>query len=220
MIQGNDYFKENLNAKNLVNINEEDKLTVWLFPRTGSKLFFNVMVNCGFKCYSYENTQRKLIREDLIHHHLFHIFPAMEEYKLIATARNPYSLMVSHYRMFQGSCEIEKLKSNFIDFLESVLYTNQWYIDYLYGLHYVEVSYKVRLEKLIEDYHKIPIITKSKHFQNQTLVKLINSKVNKSENKLSELDYRQFYNKNSADLVYYVFSKYFDIFEYDKNSWK
>jgi len=220
MIQGNDYFRENLNAKNLVNINEKDNLVVWLFPRTGSKLFYDLMINCDFECYSYENIERKLIRENLIHHHTFHVFPGIENYKLIATARNPYSLMAAHFYMFSVSPDINKLKSNFTNFLESTLHTNLWYREYLEGLHKVEVTYKIRIENLVNDYYKLPIITKSQHFKNNTMVDLINSKVNKNENPLSKLDYREFYNKNSADLVYYTFSKYFEVFGYDKNSWK
>lgn len=220
MIEGNDFLRENPDVKNLVNINEKDNLVVWLFPRTGSKLFYTLMLNCDFKCYSYENNDRKLIRENLVHHHMYFMFPDIQKYKLIATVRNPYSLLVSHFYMFNGVEDLSKLKSSYKNFLESVLFSNQWYVDFLYGLNYVNVSYKIRVENLAFDYYNLPIITKSNHYKNKTMIDLINSKVNKSSNKLSLLDYRDFYDQSTADLVYYTFARYFEIFDYDKNSWK
>ena len=220
MNKGNDYLRLNPDVKNLVNINEEENLAVWLFPKTASRLFCDIMSGSGFQCYSYNGNERELIKDDIVHHHLFHLFPNINDYRLITTVRNPYSLLAAHYYMSKSSDGVENIKLDFQKFLEDSLFRFDWYREFLYGLNYVEISYKIRMENLIEDYYNLPTIKKTKPFKENTLSNLLTLNTYKSPNPLKNLDFRFFYNEDSADLVYYNFIKYFEIFDYDKNSWK
>ena len=220
MIRGNEYMMAHPDTINLINIDIKDNYLVWLFPRTGSKLFFKIFKDTDFKCFSYQEDNLKLVRSDLIHHHWFTMFPNIDKYKLILTVRNPYSLLAALYYMSSKVPEMENLKEVFGEFLEISLYTNPNIKELLYNLNHVQVSHYLRIENLLRDYTSLPIIRKSKIYQENNLESLINSKVNKSESPLAKLNYRDFYNQKNADMVYYLFSNYFNIFGYDKNSWK
>lgn len=207
-------------AKNLVNLDLNDNYIVWLQPRTGSTLFGKIFSQTDFKSYTYKNNNLILTHDDLIHHHAFTIFPEIHSYKLIMTTRNPFSWAVAIFYASNKVDDLSQIQIKFQNFLENNFYENLFISELLYNLHYVEVSYQIRLENLHQDYLGLPIIHKSKYMKQNELHSLINSKVNKSFSPLSKLDYKLFYNKNSADIVYYIFSKYFDVFGYDKNSWK
>lgn len=203
----------------LVNIHLEKKLAVWLFPRTGSMLFAKVFQDSGFQCYSYKNNVGEIYQKKLFHHHHFYIFPEINNFDLILTVRNPYSLLVSFFYMNNEVKEIKNIKSEFKEFLEREVYSNPRIDNILNNLNYVEVKYPLRLENLVEDYCNLPIIGESSYFKSNSLVDLINSKYNKSDSNLTKLPISEFYNSSSADLVFYTFSNYFNIFGYDKNSW-
>ena len=78
-------------------------------------------------------------------------------------------------------------------------------------------DYFIRQENIFEDYLKIPFVKKSEFYRSGQLEDLCNNKINHNEN---SYDYREYYNQENADLVYYSFSKYFDLLGYEKNSWK
>lgn len=216
----NQFYLNDPEAKNLVNLDLNDDYIVWLQPRTGSLLFSLIFSETDFKCYTYKNEKLNHIQDDFVHHHMFTIFPEIQSYKLIMTVRNPFSWAVANFYMNEKVDDLSQIQNEFQDFLEKKFYRNPIISQLLYNLNYVDVSYAIRLENLLEDYLGLPIIYKSKYIKRNELHSLINSKVNKSSSPLSKLDYRLFYNKNTADIVYYNFSRYFDIFGYDKNSWK
>jgi hypothetical protein len=78
-------------------------------------------------------------------------------------------------------------------------------------------DYFIRQENTFEDYSKIPFIKNSELYKSGQLKDLCNEKINHNKN---SYDFREYYNQNTADLVYYNFSKYFNLLGYDKNSWK
>jgi predicted nucleotidyltransferase len=79
-------------------------------------------------------------------------------------------------------------------------------------------DYAVRLENLYEDYSKIPFIVESEYYKSGELKKAITQKVNVSNE--DETLWKKFYTQEIADIVYYRMPRYFDLFGYDKNSWK
>lgn len=220
MIRGNEYMIANPDTSNLINIDTKDDYLVWLFPRTGSKLFFTIFKDTDFQCFSYNENNLELIKNNLIHHHCFTMFPNINRYKLILTVRNPYSLLAALYYMTSKVPKLENLKEVFGEFLEITLYTNPNIKELLYNLNHVEVNSFLRIENLLNDYNSLPIIGKSPIYKQKNLESLINSKVNKSDSPLANLNFRDFYNQKNADMVYYLFSNYFNMFGYDKNSWK
>jgi hypothetical protein len=78
-------------------------------------------------------------------------------------------------------------------------------------------DYFIRQEHLFEDYSKIPFIQNSDFYKSGLLKELCETKINHNKN---TYDFRDYYDEMTADLVYYNFSKYFDLLGYDKNSWK
>jgi hypothetical protein len=79
-------------------------------------------------------------------------------------------------------------------------------------------DYPVRLENLYEDYSKIPFIVESEYYKSGELKKATTQKVNVSNE--DENLWKEFYTQETADMVYYRMPRYFDLFGYDKNSWK
>lgn len=208
------------NQGKLINLHKEKKLAVWLFPRTGSMLFAKIFQNSLFQCYSYTENEEKVFRDSLHHHHHFYIFPEMQNYKLILTVRNPYTLMAAHFYMTHENSDIENLKWAFKEFLEINLYHNPRIKDILYNLNYVNVEYPIKIENLESSYMNLPIIDESDYYKKNQLSELLSFKYNRSSSALAQRPISDFYSKTSADLVYYSFSNYFDLFGYDKNSWK
>jgi hypothetical protein len=79
-------------------------------------------------------------------------------------------------------------------------------------------DYPVRLENLYEDYSKIPFIVESDYFKSGELKNEVNKKINVSNE--DENLWRKFYTQEIADIIYYRMPRYFELFEYEKNSWK
>jgi hypothetical protein len=220
MIQGNEFQLKNSDTVNLINVDTAANMVVWLFPRTGSKLFSTIFKKTDFKCYQITDREPRLIKPDLIHHHEFTMFPKIKDYKIILTVRNPYSLMAALYYMTSKPSDKNNLKKEFKDHLEIVMYNHPNVIEILRNLNLVDVDYPVRIENLYHDYLRLPIIHKSAVYKEGNLKTLIDSKVNKSESYLAKMSFKEFYTQDSADMVYFLFSKYFDMFGYDKNSWR
>lgn len=208
----------------ILNIEDRYKLFVWLYPRTGSMLFTKIFDDAGFNAYELDNGKLNLKSSDIFHNHDLEIPPNINEYKLILTCRNPYSMIVSHYMNFQKpkdySFEISEIQPNFLIWLERMIESYEIWNELLYKLTYIEVDFPIRLENLLEDYLSLPNITQSKFYKNSTLQNFLLRKNNETDSSMKGINFRSFYNRNSSDLVYYSFQNYFKLFGYDKNSWK
>jgi len=218
-VKHQDKLQPIINQK-LVNIDIEDNYYVWLFPRTGSSLFYKLFRQTDFKCYSFSEDEKKLFKADLVHHHIFSMFPEINNFKSILTVRNPYSLLAAFFYAFVDMKDLSDAKKEFQIFLEKIIYQHENIKEILYNLNYVKIDYPLRIENLIEDYYNLPIIKKSIYFKQNKLEEIINSKVNKSSSKWANVPFGTFYNQNTADMVYYLFLNYFKSFNYEKNSWK
>jgi hypothetical protein len=78
-------------------------------------------------------------------------------------------------------------------------------------------DYPLRQENLYGDYLKIPFIRDSKLNQSGVLEELCQKKLNKGRYTKPVKDY---YNQETANIVYTNYKEYFDLFGYDKDSWK
>ena len=189
------------------NIIQKEKFLVWLPEKTGSIHAFKVLQNYGISSF-------ELINNELIEiggfGHDSELFDGHENFSIVSTARNPYSKFVSYYKYFG----IDKNGWDFYDYLYKSILEKPFKI-----LNYNEriPDYFIRQENIFEDYLKIPFVKKSEFYRSGQLEDLCNNKINHNEN---SYDYREYYNQENADLVYYSFSKYFDLLGYEKNSWK
>ena len=79
-------------------------------------------------------------------------------------------------------------------------------------------DYFIRLEHIFEDYSKIPFIRDSELFKSGELELKCKLPINKNTRNLTY--WQDLYTQETADLIYYNFSKIFNEMGYDKDSWK
>lgn len=142
------------------------------------------------------------------------LFDGHEDFTLVASARNPYSRMFSWFRFsteFRGGVYKLNELGKFIE--EQIYERNPDCFTFLTRVP----DYFVRLESLVEDYGKIPFIRDSELYQSGAFKILCKTKMNQNKD---EVDWRDFYDQTTADMVYYNYVRYFDIAGYDRNSWK
>ena len=81
-------------------------------------------------------------------------------------------------------------------------------------------DYAIRLEHLYEDWIKIPFVANHELNLSGELKNLCQIKINNSPNS-TKIDYwKQYYDQSLADSVYYSQPETFDLFGYDRDSWK
>jgi hypothetical protein len=195
-----------------LNISEEHKTFLWLWAKTGTSHLKQNMKYFGFNFYMFDGGKRSFLSKGITQQHTCQLFEGHHDYKMLATARNPYSRYVSFYIMAKKD---EATIENFDDFLETQIFhhTNFDCVTF----HDRIPDYFVRVENLFEDYSKIPFVVKSDYYKSGLLEEFCNKKINKSK---FEVDWKDYYNQSMADLVFYNTQNYFEILGYDKNSWK
>lgn len=197
------------------NILESHKLFVWLWEKTGTTHMSNLLRNFDFKHYYFDGNDKKLIHNRIIHTHECGLFPGHEDYKLMVSTRNPYSRIVSSYKMNH----LEDLdKNTFRDYLETIFYLNEPTGVNCYSFVKRKPDYFVRVEHMYDDYSKIPFIIESDFYKSGKLKQFTDVRLNPHPKGYK--DWREYYSKESADIVYYNMARYFDMFGYDKNSYK
>jgi hypothetical protein len=192
-----------------LNIISEYNYIVWLPEKTATNHAFELLKNYNICPHIFrENVLVKL--PQTFYNHTCHLFEGHEKYKLMTTARNPYSWFVSYY-LFSGS---ERVYETFYDFVYYAIRNNS---SKKFKYNERIPDYFVRSENLVEDYSKIPFIRDSDFFKSGDLESFCKTKINAAK---ESYDFRNYYDEMTADLVYYNFSNYFDLLGYDKNSWK
>lgn len=189
----------------MINLSEKYKSFIWTPNRTGSTLASLVLKNeeFGFELYD----EKKVKTSDFYkHHHYYYFFEGHENYSFIMTVRNPYNQYLSFmgYRINQDSS----------DHLER-MFQNEEHRLFMLKLKQRKPDYVLRIENLYEDYCKIPFIEDSNFNKSGDLKKLIDSKPNQLKQKP---DFQ--FNQQIADLIYYNNLVIFDMFGYEKDSWK
>lgn len=197
-----------------VNLSETHQVFVWLWDKTATTHMVKVLSNFDFKYYKFYDNQKSLHQPKIFHNHSCSLFPGHEEYKLLVSARNPYTRYLSSFR-YETKEQIELNHKTFQHFLESVVHKENNFD--CCSFHERNPNYFVRVEKMYEDYQKIPFIENSDLNRFGKLKELCEKKINFNP---PLQDWRDFYTPQLADLVYYSCQNYFDFFGYDKNSWK
>lgn len=201
-----------------VDISLVNKSFIWLPPRTGTTLALEVLKNFFFKSYHVTDGVVDFENPAKLHSHTPCLFQGHENFSFIITMRNPYSQAVSLYLMGKNNSEkfnFDEQKSNFQDFL--IRKYHKAYLNPMYRRFERLPDYVIKTENIYEDYLKIPFIRESQYTKNGELKSIVDKKLNKNH---VGLDWKLFYDKKTSDLVYYNNINFFEMFDYDKNSWK
>jgi len=196
-----------------VNLSEKYKSFLWLWDKTGTSLAKEIFSHFNFSFYDFSESPKKIISDTISQFHYCGLFQGHENYLLIATARNPYTRLFSRFVMNfpDNKITIEDFQTFVEEFSQSP--NNLSCCDF----EIRKPDFFIRVENLYTDYCKIPFINESELKKNGTLMILCNNLVNKGR---GNFNWKNFYNQSIADMVFYSCQKYFDLLDYDKNSWK
>jgi hypothetical protein len=195
------------------NISEKNNCFLWLPVKTASTHAAHIFTYFDFshvRCDYY----RRIIEsksESLHHNHSVNLFDGHEKYKLIVTVRNPYSKTVSTYEYMNRGLSEEKIQPFDVfvdDFRKRPIEP---------PFEKRKPDYPLRQENLYGDYLKIPFVRDSKLNQSGVLEELCQKKMNTG---LYTKPVKDYYNQETANIVYTNYKEYFDLFGYDKDSWK
>jgi len=192
-----------------LNISEKHNCFLWTPAKTASTHAVHVFNYFEFSSFRCDYSRKIIFQENdhLTHEHELSLFLGHEEYKLISTIRNPYSILVSIYTFFKPN-EFNSFEDFIFDYKVKPR-ENQ--------MKERVPDYFIRQENLYDDYIKIPFVRDSKLNECGILKELCDRKMNKGPNKRPIKDY---YNQETADVVYLNYKEYFDLCGYDKDSWK
>jgi hypothetical protein len=226
--ENNNCFKINILApeviermKTVVNLSQKHKIILWLWKKCGSTHMTKIMSKYDFKYYKVEDDNLTLIENGIGKNHSCNLFVGHENFKIVSAVRNPYTRFFSDYtfnRIPQEFTYTEKNKENFRTHIYRIIPNSELFHDSCMDFTERVPDYPVRLENLYEDYSKIPFIVESDYFKSGELKKDVNKKINVSNE--DENLWRKFYTQEIADIIYYRMPRYFELFGYDKNSWK
>lgn len=235
---GLEKISKNLPDKiNVHNINLLEKYVIFTPPRTGSRRSLIISELLGFDTYLSVNGVLSFHNKGTTHNHTHNLFQGHEDFKTILTCRNPYSVMVSEFKLSLGDSDTLtkdfNLHNSFLDFIYEFYDSNpsSWYSPKAFrfreDLTNRKIDYRIKLETLLESYSEIPIVKTSEIYRNGTLEKLVNEKIGhhleyKNVKFLTNLpeDFREYYNVGIADFFKSKFHDLFEFMDYDINSWK
>jgi hypothetical protein len=213
--------------KGMISLSYDHKHFLWLPPKTGSMRAADIFKRFGFVT---EAEEEGIIvtpphqKGSFYHHHDMVLFNGAENYKLVCTARNPYTRMVSY---FKSSTTIpnENNQERFLSFLTRFFYPSKNdKVFYNKKINFNEnwekriPDYYIRLEFMYEDYLKIPFVKDMEVYKTGELEVICGIKINENTN--NSVPWREYYTEESADMVYYNHAKYFELLGYDRNSYK
>lgn len=222
---------------NIFNINPTEKYILFTPPRTGSRRSLYISELLGFNTFKSINGVLSFYKNSPTHNHTHNLFEGHEEYKTIMTCRNPYSIMVSEFKLSLGPSTTIRtdfdLHNLFLDFIYEFYDSNAspWYspksFKFREDLTNRHIDYRIKIENMFESYYEIPIVKESKISRDGTLERLVSEIIgHNSEYKnikyLTNLpeDFREYYTTEIADFMKSNFHNLFELMGYDVDSWK
>jgi hypothetical protein len=207
--------------KSYINVSQKHKIILWLWKKCGTEHMTKIMNNYDFKHYKIQGDKLILTHNRIEKNHNCNLFDGHENYKILAAVRNPYTRVFSDYTFNRTPEEFtltEENKERFRVYVYRIIVHSEIFFENCMDFDGRIPDYAVRLENLYEDYSKIPFIVESEYYKSGELKKAVTQKVNVSNE--DETLWKKFYTQEIADIVYYRMPRYFDLFGYDKNSWK
>jgi hypothetical protein len=208
-----------------INVSEKHKIILWLWKKCGTSHMTKIMNKFDFRYYKIVDNKLIPQTDKIVQKHYCNLFNGHEKYKIVSAVRNPYSRFFSDYTFNRPKDDFILNDTNIENFrkfiYETTIYSNYFSETLSYNcldLKHRIPDYPVRLENLYEDYSKIPFIVNSEYYKSGELLNDISLKVNVSNE--DENLWRKFYTQEIADIIYYRMPRYFEIFGYEKNSWK
>jgi len=208
-----------MDSKFYFTYSEEQRLAVFLPPKTGTIHATFIFNHFNFKTNFYGKENNRLISEDdyFIHHHNQTIPQGYEDYDVIYTARNPYTRYISMYYHDKKMSEYQVPFTKTFKQYFSDKVNNGWF-NINDGFNFIKPpKYIIRMEHLYEDYIQIPFIRDSKLNVSGILYDLCNKKIHSKKQETKSL--KEYYTQDMADHIYETLKPYFDITGYDKDSW-
>ena len=190
------------------NVNENYGF-IWIAPeRVGSRSTARIFTFCGFMCrgkqLGFGNT--------LNYTHNWEIPEKYKDYKIISSARNPYSRTLSLYKNFVYSHQDITFKEYVLGLTcgkpeENFKDRSSKYDTFVNPLLKKQPEYVIRLENIYEDIKKIPFIFN--HLTEQQLEIMCEHG--------KEIDeWESYYDQEIKDLVYKHLKHQFDMWGYEK----
>jgi hypothetical protein len=205
-------------------------------PHTASRTAHEIFSHFPFATFHLKNNKIYYAKNSVTHAHTPFLFEGHEDYKLILTTRNPYAQHASNFLGFLNN--LESVRSNmdyrehFSDYIfEDISHRKNFEVGSFdtvlcWGDVDKEITHQIRVENILEDYRKIPFIKNSDLNLSGELEKILNKKIgNRIESskpiiKRFPTDWKEFWSEETADFFYSVHHKVFELWGYDKDSWK
>ena len=190
------------------NVNEKYRL-VWIAPeRSGTRSLVRIFTFCGFVCkgrplnlgYGYNYT------------HNWEIPEKYKDYKIISSARNPYSRTLALYKNFVYGFEDITFREYILGLTcgkpeENLIDGNSKYSTFTNPLFEKQPEYIIKLENFYEDIKKLPFIFN--HLTEQQLEMMC-------EHGKEIEEWESHYDQEMKDLVYEHLKHQFDTWGYER----
>jgi hypothetical protein len=210
-----------MNTEKLFLFSKKYGVILWLPEKTGSTHCWSIMSDFEFKRYTIDLKKQIDYGETLgcksKHSHEHNLPNEHNKFLLIQTMRNPYIMLSSYFKAGRRNIDTSN-KNIFYGFVHDIIYYNAYETVSRYNYSIRKPDYFIRLEHLFEDYSKIPFIRESELFKSGELKLKCKLPINKNIHNITP--WQDLYTQETADLVYYNFSKIFNEMGYDKDSWK
>lgn len=217
-----------------MNISKKHKFIIWATAGCGSRSCMSALANAGVD-------DLLNITEDFTFGytgpftHQQGIPDGYEHFPVICLTRNPYSRIVSAFldekNQFESYNPESEIDYSFDYWLENIYFTESRYPT-SYPDFFVEEweiigktpDFFVRMENMEIDLKNIPVLGNIV-FTEENMNSQVRFNNFMNENPLDEYvgnyqKYQKYYNEKNARFVYSKLKNYFDIFGYDKDSWK
>jgi len=209
-----------MNYGRAINISQKYKFFSWTPQRTGSTHFTNILDKLGFQSADINLETKKIsnFRAGAQHNHTCILFEGHWDYKFISSIRNPYSMIISQVGASSMKDE-QNIKGLLRARVENIMQNPVSWVGCCACFHKRKPDYVIRLEHLYEDWLKLPFVPNHALNLSGELEKLTKIRLNNSKNNGGDY-WKKYYDQSLADLVYYNHPDWFELFGYDKNSWK
>lgn len=205
----------------------EHQCYLWTPPKTGSNHANFIFNYFGFSSFVSRAKDNMVVVEHhqnyLAHSHQFRILPEHSNYKIICTARNPYSRLYSLYNNLNELNGMYKYDfQSFKHFVMNQREPDDPLRDQIQGIVdevFVEVQgeripdYFLRIENLYEDYLKLPFVSGSSLNTSGILQEICQMK---KHVRLPNLNISDHVDQELQDFISTKYGFYFDLLGYSK----